>query len=137
MTRARTTPFRGSRSRHCIRFGSKNKRAETPKTCGLIGIPSTWAFIDTHTGPRGRLRPLSTRRFGQPRRLGSRRASSPSGARAGGLSVKSCARSPAPPLPLFCSLLAPFSSPLLWGMRSFCPRKGVCSRLFFRNRDST
>jgi len=52
------------------------------------------------TGSYRRLRPLSTRRFGQPRRLGSRRASSPSGARAGGLSVKPCACSPAPLPPL-------------------------------------
>ena len=52
------------------------------------------------TGTYRRLRPLSTRRFGQPRRLGSRRASSPSGARAGGLSVKPCACSPAPLPPL-------------------------------------
>ena len=52
------------------------------------------------TGAYRRLRPLSTRRFGQPRRLGSRRASSPSGARAGGLSGKPCACSPAPLPPL-------------------------------------
>ena len=53
----------------------------------------------THSGSPRRLRPLSTRRFGQPRRLGSRRASSPSGARAGGLSAKACAPLPgsAPP----------------------------------------
>ena len=54
----------------------------------------------THSGSPRRLRPLSTRRFGQPRRLGSRRASSPSGARAGGLSGKPCACFPAPLPPL-------------------------------------
>ena len=73
-----------------------------------------------------RLRPLSTRRFGQPRRLGSRRASSPSGARAGGLSVKACACSPAPLpallLPSFCRAL-PLTS---WSCSS-CPSKEVYS----------
>ena len=57
---------------------------------------------------RAAARPLSTRRFGQPRRLGSRRASSPSGARAGGLSGKPCACSPS-----FAPFLPPCSSPHL------------------------
>ena len=78
------------------------------------------------TGTYRRLRPLSTRRFGQPRRLGSRRASSPSGARAGGLSVKACACSPAPLpallLPSFCRAL-PLTS---WSCSS-CPSKEVYS----------
>ena len=65
------------------------------------------------TGTYRRLRPLSTRRFGQPRRLGSRRASSPSGARAGGLSVKPCACSPAPLPSSFAPFLPPCSSPHL------------------------
>ena len=66
----------------------------------------------TGTYRRLRLRPLSTRRFGQPRRLGSRLASSPSGARAGGLSVKPCARSPAPLPSLLCSLPPAMPFPL-------------------------
>ena len=79
------------------------------------------------TGAYRRLRPLSTRRFGQPRRLGSRRASSPSGARAGGLSGNPCACSPAP-LPLFCYLPSAvlFPSPLGAKLENVCGVVSSC-----------
>ena len=75
------------------------------------------------TGAHRRLRPLSTRRFGQPRRLGSRRASSPSGARAGGLSGKPCACSP-----LVCSLPSAvlFPSPLGAKLENVCGVVSSC-----------
>jgi len=83
-------------------------------------------LLGLQLGAYRRLRPLSTRRFGQPRRLGSRRASSPSGARAGGLSVKPCACSPAPLPPL---LLPSFrrALPLTSWSCSSCPSKEVYS----------
>ena len=75
------------------------------------------------TGAYRRLRPLSTRRFGQPRRLGSRRASSPCGGSRGRLVHEILCL-----FPLFCSLPSAvlFPSPLGAKLENVCGVVSSC-----------
>ena len=80
------------------------------------------------TGTYRRLRPLSTRRFGQPRRLGSRRASSPCGGSRGRLVHEILCLFPGSAPLLLCSLPSAvlFPSPLGAKLGNVCGVVSSC-----------
>ena len=104
-------------------------RGENSNVKGGVMMPQEIGGYDLPPANRWNpLRPLSTRRFGQPRRLGSRRASSPFGGSRGRLVHEILCLFPGSAPLLFCSLPSAvlFPSPLGAKLGNVCGVVSSC-----------